>query len=332
MWLAEPFILRVPVILGCGNDPGEVTGNLSARVNEASVGDDRVNVGTQTITLKSPAEALDILPPPTPPGELGINIDKDGPAVVHVGDTITYRLAVSLTTSTPLTNVTVTDPICDSAPTLVSKDGGNHNDTLEPGETWNYRCQHVVTATDPDPLPNTATATGTTPNGDQVTDQDSHVVDIIHPAIQIVKTASPNSLSPGETVTYTYVTTNIGDTTLFEVEVTDDKLGHICTIPHPLDPGESFTCTATFQVPDLAGPIDNVGTAVGHDKLDLSVTDNDAASVVVVLGTTVTPPPGGVAFTGTAGVVPLAGLALLLLLAGTGILFLTRRRGDRPRA
>jgi hypothetical protein len=119
--------------------------------------------------------------------------------------------------------------------------------------------------------------------------------------------------------------------------VTDDKLGHVCTIPHPLDPGESYTCTATFQVPELAGPIDNVGTAVGHDKLDLSVTDDEVASVTVVLGTTVTPPPtgtppGGIAFTGAAGVVPLAGLALLLLLAGTGILFLTRRRGDRPRA
>ena len=327
----ERFILRVPVILGCGNDPGDATGNLSARVDEASVGDDRVNVGTQTITLKSPAEGLDILPPPTPPQELGIHIEKGGPALVHVGDTITYRFAVTLTTETPLTDVEVTDPECDTSPTLVSREGGNNNDTLQPGETWNYRCDHVVTANDPDPLPNTATATGTAPDGSRASDQDSHVVDIIHPDIQVVKTANPISVSPGQTVAYTYVTTNTGDTTLFDVRVTDDKLGHICTIPQ-LDVGESHTCTATLQVPQQAGPIDNIATAEGEDVLGMSVRDRNPAHVTVVLAGTITPPtttpPGGLPFTGAAGVIPLAGLALLLFLAGSGLLFVTRRRED----
>jgi uncharacterized repeat protein (TIGR01451 family) len=268
---------------------------------------------------------------PTP---AGIQVVKGGPAVAHVGDTITYTFAVSLTAgSATLTNITLVDPICIATPTLVSKTGGDQDTALETGETWNYSCKHVVTATDPDPLPNTVTVTGTGPNG-QVSDTDTHSVDIIHPAIRIVKTAKPGSIGPGETVTYTYKVTNTGDVTLFDVKVTDDKLGNICTIGR-LDVGETQTCTADFTASSaFGGPLDNVGKARGNDVTGKSVQDTDQASVDVVLGRTVTPvtPPSGLAFTGGSGVLQMAGVALLLLLLGTGILFLTRRREDGTEA
>jgi len=267
---------------------------------------------------------------------LGIQVVKGGPAMAHLGDTITYTFAVTNTTDTPLHDITLTDTKCDSAPTLVSKTGGNQDDILEPGETWSYTCTHVVTADDPDHLINTATVTGTAPDERQATDTDTHEVLIIHPAIQIVKTASPTSVGPGATVTYTYEVTNIGDVNLFDVAVTDNKLGDICTIAE-LDVGASKTCTATFTTPQLGGPIDNVATATGHDETGFEVQDTDTATIQVVLGTTVTPPPttsppGGVAFTGAAGVVPWAVFALLLLLSGSWILFLTRRRRGQFRA
>jgi uncharacterized repeat protein (TIGR01451 family) len=300
------------------------TANVSA-TNETGSTED--NSDSVTVNVNCP-----LPPPPPPPTNAGIQVVKGGPAVAHVGDTITYTFAVTLTTSTSLTNITVTDSICSAAPTLVWKTGGNQDTTLETGETWNYSCTHVVTATDPDPLPNTVTVTGTGPNG-QVSDTDTHSVDIIHPAIRIVKTASPTSIGPGETVTYTFKVTNTGDVTLFDVKVTDNKLGNICTIGQ-LDVGQSKTCTADFTAStNFGGPLDNIGTAQGHDETGFPVKDTDRASVDVVLGTTVTPPPtttppSGIAFTGAAGVIPLAGLALLLLLMGTGILFLTRRRED----
>ncbi len=265
--------------------------------------------------------------PPSQPG-IGIQIVKGGPSLAHVGDTITYTFAVSLTTTTPLGNITLTDPICNAAPALVSKTGGNQDALLESGETWNYSCTHVVTAADPDPLPNTATVMGTASDGRQTSAQGSHVVDIIHPAIRIVKTATPTSISPGETVTYTYKVTNTGDVMLSDVKVTDDKLGSICSIGQ-LDVGQTKTCTADFQSPStLAEPIDNVGTAQGHDPTGVIVKATDTASVAVVLATTVTP-PGGLAFTGAAWVIPLAGLALLLVVVGASILYFTRRRRDR---
>ncbi len=272
-----------------------------------------------------------------PVGPLGIHIEKSGPALVHVGDTITYTLNVALTRSEPLGNVTVVDPVCDKRPALFSMEGGDQDRLLEPGETRSYRCDHTVTAADPDPIPNTATVTGTSSGGGQATDSDSHLVDVIHPAIHIVKTPSPTFVTPGQTITYTYVTRNTGDTTLHGVNVTDDKLGHICSVPHPLDPGESFTCTATFHVPLRTGPVDNVGTAVGHDALGRPVRDRDKVSVTVILGTAVTPPPtrtppSALAFTGPAGLVPETALALALLLSATGILFLSRRRNRRSGA
>jgi len=310
------------------------TANCGQVSNTASVDSDQTSPQTST-----PATIVNVTGcgggggggGPTP---AGIQVVKGGPAVAHVGDTITYTLAVSLAAgSATLTNITLVDPICIATPTLVSKTGGDQDTALETGETWNYSCKHVVTATDPDPLPNTVTVTGTGPNG-QVSDTDTHSVDIIHPAIRIVKTAKPGSIGPGETVTYTYKVTNTGDVTLFDVKVTDNKLGNICTIAQ-LDVGETKTCTADFTASsDFGGPVDNVGKARGHDVTGKSVQDTDQESIDVVLGTTVTPvtPPSSLAFTGGSGVLQMAGVALLLLLLGTGTLFLTRRREDGTEA
>jgi len=309
--------------------PGGYTASFSAEcTGMIRLGDSR----TCTVTNDDVAPA-----PPPPPSSIGIQIVKGGPALAHVGDTITYTFAVSLPSSitVPLTNVTVTDPVCDSGPTLASKDGGNQNDWLEVAETWNYTCTHVVTASDPDPLPNTATARGIDAQLRSASDTDGHLVDIIHPAITILKTADPTDGSPGDTIAYTYVVTNDGDVDLTSVSVDDDVLGHICDIAL-LVPGQSQTCTADYVLKDRdVGNLVNVATAAGTDPLGTQVTDQDDAEVDViqVLPTTVTPtptrtrtPPGGTAFTGAAAAVPLAGLVLAFLLAGTGLLWLGRRR------
>jgi uncharacterized repeat protein (TIGR01451 family) len=282
---------------------------------------------SDTSTVNTPGASQ----PPSVP--LGIQIIKDGPALAHVGDTITYTFDVSLTTSTPLTAITVTDPICSAAPTLDSRTGGDQDERLEPGETWHFRCRHDVTALDPDPLPNTATVRGTDDRGRSTTDTDDHVVDIIHPAIRVVKTASRSSITPGQTVTYTYTVTNIGDVTLFDLSVDDDKLGHVCNIPR-LAVDETRTCTKDFTTDETnLGPVKNVVVATGKDETGYPVQDEDRLSIDVVLGVTVTPSPvpttsapQGTAFTGSSAVLPLAALALALLGVGSGLIYLGRRR------
>jgi len=277
-------------------------------------------------------------PPPTAPAPLGIQIVKDGPAMAHVGDTITYTFAVSLTPgSVDLHNIVLSDPICDAGTAKVTS-MGDGDEWLESGETWNFTCTHLIAASDPDPLPNTATVTGTDSQGRQTSDTDDHVVDIIHPAIKIVKTADPTSGQPGDEITYTFVVTNVGDVTLYDISVDDDVLGHIGDIAS-LDPGQSATLTATFVLPDVrdlgrlgpalpdqAAPVRNVAVAKGHDVLGKFVQDQDNAVVTVVLPLEVTPPPP-LAFTGSGLIIPLAALVMILLILGSGLLHLGRRRG-----
>jgi uncharacterized repeat protein (TIGR01451 family) len=300
--------------------------NMASVTSENAPGDE-AGASVQVTCATNPPP-----PPPPPAPPIGIQIVKGGPALAHVGDTITYTFAVSLTTPEPLTSITVTDPICDSGPSLVSKDGGDQDAWLEPSETWNYSCAHLVTDTDPDPLMNVAMTTGTDSTGRTANDTDSHVVDIIHPAIEIVKTADPTEGSPGDTITYTFDVTNTGDVTLSDVSVDDDVLGHVGDVAQ-LDPGETVELQVEYVIPDATGPIVNVATVSGTDPLGEQVDARDDASVDVVLATTVTPPPtttktppGGTAFTGASGVIPLAGIALAFLFVGSGLLWLGRRR------
>ena len=96
-----------------------------------------------------------------------------------------------------------------------------------------------------------------------------------------MKTADPELVSVSGPVTYRYVVTNTGDTTLYDVTVTDDILGAIGSIGE-LAPGESITLAKTVQV-DASTPPRNIGTAVGTDVLGQSVSANDDAIITVVL-------------------------------------------------
>jgi hypothetical protein len=81
-------------------------------------------------------------------------------ATAQVGDTIGYRFDVTNPGDTGLT-VTLSDARCDAS-TLKGpqKLAGDTDDLLEPDEQWRYTCTHKVTASDPDPLPNTVHVTG----------------------------------------------------------------------------------------------------------------------------------------------------------------------------
>ena len=282
------------------------------------------NTATVTISNGDGDEASASITVNCPP--LGIDIEKTGPTQAHVGDTITYNFSVQLTTPETLFNVTVSDPNCnEGAPVYVSGDDGDN--ALEQGEVWLYQCTHVVLDSDPDPLPNTATVQGTADDGRTTSDEDSWSVDLIHPAIKIVKTVDPISGSPGDTVTYTYVVTNTGDTTLFNVSVDDDVIGHIGDIDQ-LDPGQSVTLTKDYVLPAGQLGVTNVGTATGTDVLGKTVTDDDDASVTIVKAAHSPPtPPKPTAFTGS-DAARLGLITLVLLGLGALALMIGRRRRD----
>ncbi|MEF8733040.1 MAG: SdrD B-like domain-containing protein [Candidatus Accumulibacter meliphilus] len=138
---------------------------------------------------------------------------------------------------------------------------------------------------------NIATATGDTPDGGTVSDDDDAVVDVIAPAIQIVKTAG--SAADGAVLTttagdvlYTYVVSNTGDADLSDVSVVDDNGTAgvpgddvtIGTIPS-LAAGASVTLTSTFSV---TGDRTNIATATGDTPDGGTVSDDDDAVVDVI--------------------------------------------------
>jgi large repetitive protein len=103
----------------------------------------------------------------------------------------------------------------------------------------------------------------------------------INPAIDIEKstngvdadTADEAPRVPaGDEVVWEYVVTNTGDTTLFNLRVSDDELGGICMIT-ALNPGDSFTCEkrGTAEV----GLYDNLGSVVATDRNGTEVSDDD---------------------------------------------------------
>ncbi len=235
---------------------------------------------------------VDLLPgPPTP----AIDIEKDGPARAQRGDTITYRLSVSIPIDRPLTNVVVSDPRCDDAPELVSKTGGDNDDTLEFGEIWNYRCTHRVRAGDPNPLPNTATATGVDEAGTQVTDQDSHLVDLVAPADIRIEKDGPQEAEVGDTIVYTLEVSIPIDHPLTNVEVSDPRCDNRPTLDNKrggdddnvLEFGETWVYHCDHLVLDgEVGVLQNTATATGDDENGDTVRDRDDHDVEVaaVLG------------------------------------------------
>lgn len=289
---------------------GEVCGPISNVADVSAANEPAGNVGPD-----NHAEASD---------EIGcvprIRVVKGGPDMAHVGDPVTYTFAVRNNGSVDLTDVVLSDPMCDGEIQLI--DDGDGDAVLAIGERWDLRCIHTVTAGNGDSFTNTASVVGTH-DGGTVTDTDDHVVQVIHPAIAIDKSASPTSGPAGTQVVYTYLVTNTGDTTLYDIHVTDDVLGPIGVIPSL---GAGAAASVTFEITLGSAPVTNVGTASGEDVLGEVVSAEDAATVTVVAGGEGGDSAGaGSPFTGADARGPL-GLTALLLLTGTALVLAVGRR------
>jgi gliding motility-associated-like protein/uncharacterized repeat protein (TIGR01451 family) len=196
-----------------------------------------------------------------------------------VGQTITYTLVVTNTGNVTLTGITVTDPLTGLSVTVAS---------LAPGDSETFTETYIITQTDLDAgqVDNTATASGTAPDGSTVGDSDDETVTAIQsPAIAITKTADPATYDAvGQTITYTLVVTNTGNVTLTDVQVTDPLTGLSVTVAS-LAPGDSETFTETYTITqaDLdAGSVVNTATASGTAPDGSTVGDSDDETVTAI--------------------------------------------------
>jgi uncharacterized membrane protein len=215
----------------------------------------------------------------------GLDLTKTASPATYtrVGQRITYTYTVTNPKYFRLHDVHVTDDRINGPVACVPS-------TLATGETATCAATYRITQADLDAghITNTATATGTTPNHDDVISPPAR--ETVHarqaPAIRLVKTAFPVRYAvPGEQISYTYTVTNTGNVTLHGITLTDNRLG---TLPCPvttLAPDEATTCTAqhtTTQADVNAGHIVNSATATGRPPTGRRVTDTDTAVVKAI--------------------------------------------------
>jgi len=198
-----------------------------------------------------------------------IDITKTGPNYVHEEESVKYTITVTNLADTTLYNVTVNDQLM----------GFGWKGDLSIGESNVFNLTFVVPAGASDPLTNTVVAHAKL-DETIIYAEATWTIDILHPEINVEKTAHPSEGCRCENVTYTIIITNTGDAELFNITVMDSLFGQPPdgTIPSSLLPGESFTWVFNATVSDCTVNVANV-TAV--DILGIKVHDSDKAMVKI---------------------------------------------------
>jgi uncharacterized repeat protein (TIGR01451 family) len=210
----------------------------------------------------------------------GINVVKSGPATAHEGDSVTYTFTVTNTGDTTLSGTSVSDNIAGSG--VYQSGDTNLNGFLDKTETWVFTKDYTISTPQVANVDNTVTACATDPAQTQVCDTDTHTLDVLHPAISVIK-SGPLYGYEGMSIGYTFTVKNTGDTTLFSVNVDDNlAIGETCLVS-VLAPGDTTICTAHYiiPIPTIMNVVNTV-VASGTDALGQTVTADDSHTLDVL--------------------------------------------------
>jgi uncharacterized repeat protein (TIGR01451 family) len=209
------------------------------------------------------------------------------------GDNITYNYSVTNIGNCDLDNITVIDDRLGPITVAPAEE-------LEPGDQATGLADYTLTQADIDngTLTNLAVASGISPRALTVVDSDSLTLTLSQtPNIHIDKTFSwtkGNGSSVGDVVTYHYTVTNSGTTSLYNINISDNKLGEVTVYPSArLGPGDNATGTATMVVTQAMidnGTLTNTAVAFGEtlqgdpvsglDSRTITLTQNPAINIV----------------------------------------------------
>ncbi|MFW2589811.1 DUF7507 domain-containing protein [Sagittula sp. SSi028] len=283
-----------------GVTPLSVTKTFDQGDVDAGSFSNTVTVTGQSDVLGTPVEATDTETLEGPAQVPAISMDKVSTfagTLESVGQILTYDFVVTNTGNITLTSdITVNDALIADVDCPLLPLGG-----IAPGGTYTCTGSYEVTQTDLDRgfVANTASAEVTQAviprnPGDPVnvtveSNEDTETVTADQqPALRIAKRVATGSASSfdavGDTVTFEYVVTNIGNvTTTDEITVVDDKIpGTLSCGTDPVAPGGQITCqqvwTATQDDLD-AGEVTNLATA--NTVFDGAAVQSAVASVTI---------------------------------------------------
>jgi len=237
--------------------------------NQAYISNEVTNAQTNTV-VSSPTLA----------------IAQSGPTTAIVGDKLVYTIRYTNSGTMTATQVVITNSLIKGLDVVTSDtefNGENNQivwrrDTLPPGNGM------IILTT-------TAKSTSTGVNqlsisSNEVVAIPPHdlAVTVTAPAITLTKIAQPSQAKVGDTVTYTYQITNIGEGTLTKLTLIDDKLGSMELETKTLSPQGSTSHTVTYQVKltDAPAPLVNLATVSGQASANTTVTATARATVILI--------------------------------------------------
>lgn len=252
---------------------------------EADTGTD---AGTDPTTETSPDPEI-----VTPPAQLSLSttpgavrdLDGNGP---DAGDTVRYTLTVASTG--PVSDLVVTDPALSDLTCAES--------SLAGGQSATCSGDHSLTQADVDAgaVVTTSTAAGLDANGAPVRASATQTKTFVatssfafHKQAGVIATGIDGQPDVGDAITYGFVFTNTGTTTLTSAVVKDALAGAVGCPSGAVAPGGTLTCTAAYAL--TQGDIDSgtvggsaTGSMVPSDKGSpdpVPATRSDSASTSV---------------------------------------------------
>ncbi|MEJ5241413.1 MAG: TadE/TadG family type IV pilus assembly protein [Anaerolineales bacterium] len=278
--LTAPYVVSDNKIsnVSCPNTPNSLapgasiicTATYTITAADVAVGQ-VINVATATAkfganTITSNQASARVLARP-----LDLQVAANPSSVSQAGQIITYTYTVTNVGGSTVTGLTITDTLVTNITCGTT--------TLSSGQSTTCTGTYTVTQANLDSgnaITNQSTASATASSGTVSSPTVTTTVLVQRmPALILQKSASPNPATTlGQTVTYTYTLQNAGNVTLTApYTITDDKISSVdCSgAVSPLLPGQSTTCTATYQVTQVDldnGSVINTAQAMARDAKD----------------------------------------------------------------
>jgi len=254
--------------------------------------------------------------PPVPPSDVETGVDPS-PSVelikrssivapVSAGSPVTYTFMLSNTGNVTISAPVVNDAMCQQPASplsftsgYVSGDTGVIPQSLDVGETWVFSCDYLLTQADIDAgtVQNTATGSGQDPAGDTTEDDSdsgnpgddtgndddpTNTALPRNPNWMIEKSTVSVPAAAGDTLNYTFILTNLGNTTISAITVSDAKcVGGVAN----LDPLTDLASDNVLSPAGAAGvpaaeswTYTCVSIPVTQDEMDAGVVINDVTA------------------------------------------------------